>query len=62
MYTYFKFKYVVIRNIFNIFRLDIMEARFTTYQTISAKACPIYLKLKYQQAKRRQEVLEIQKQ
>lgn len=39
-----------------------MEARFTTYETISAKACPMYLKLKFQQAKRRQETLEIQKQ
>lgn len=39
-----------------------MEARFTRSETISAKACPTYLKLKFQQAKRRQETLEIQKQ
>lgn len=39
-----------------------MEARFTTYEIISAKACPMYLKLKFQQAKRRQETLQIQKQ
>ncbi|XP_060835186.1 snurportin-1-like isoform X2 [Rhopalosiphum padi] len=39
-----------------------MEHRFSTYETISAKACPIYIKLKFQQVKRRQETLEIQKQ
>ncbi|KAF0770430.1 snurportin-1 isoform X1 [Aphis craccivora] len=39
-----------------------MEHRFSTYETISAKACPIYIKLKFQQVKRRQEILEIQKQ
>lgn len=39
-----------------------MEARFTTYQTINAKVCPLYIKLKFQQAKRRQETLKIQKQ
>jgi hypothetical protein len=39
-----------------------MEAKFMTQETISAKACPNYIKLKFQQAKRRQETLEIQKQ
>lgn len=39
-----------------------MEARFSTYTTINTKACPTYLKLKFQQAKRRQETLDIQKQ
>lgn len=38
-----------------------MDTRFRTYETISAKACPTYLKLKFQQAKRRQETLDIQK-
>lgn len=38
-----------------------MDTRFSTFENISAKACPTYLKLKFQQAKRRQETLEIQK-
>lgn len=38
-----------------------MEARFMTYETISAKACPTHIKLKFQQAKRRQETLDLQK-
>jgi len=39
-----------------------MEHRFSTYETVGAKACPVYIKLKFQQVKRRQETLEIQKQ
>lgn len=39
-----------------------MEARFMTNGMISAKACPMYIKLTHQQAKRRQDILEIQKQ
>lgn len=39
-----------------------MEHRFSTYDAIGAKACPVYIKLKFQQVKRRQETLEIQKQ
>lgn len=38
-----------------------MAARFMTSETISAKACPTHIKLKFQQAKRRQETLDIQK-
>lgn len=38
-----------------------MESRFATSETISSKACPTYLKLKFQQAKRRQEALDVQK-
>lgn len=39
-----------------------MEAKFMTQEMISAKACPNYIKLKFQQAKRRQDILKIQKQ
>lgn len=32
-----------------------------TYETINAKSCPLYIKCKFLQAKRRQETLKIQK-
>lgn len=39
-----------------------MESRFMTNELISAKACPMFIKLTHQQTKRRQETLERQKQ
>lgn len=38
-----------------------MEYKFKDY-LIGAKSCPMHLKLKYQQVKRRQETLDIQRQ
>lgn len=39
-----------------------MEARFSTQHMVGAKACPADIKMQFQQAKRRNEALEKQKQ
>lgn len=39
-----------------------MEARFSTQYIVGAKGCPADIKVQFQQAKRRSEAIEIQKQ